>query len=350
MNRDTLRLSRLAAMKGMLVCPDHRDVLQFDAAYDRAHGVPWPDGDMKCPKGCRWTIQRGIPRFVPRKNYALAFGYQWQRYRRSQLDSYTGHSYSQQRLERGLGMSLDELTGKAVLECGAGAGRFTELLIQKCGVLVSLDLSEAVDANLANCQAQDPYLLLQADINASPLPFSFFDIVICLGVLQHTPSPEQTIASLAAHLKPGGMLVIDHYYAKSSLGRYLTLAYPLRAVLKRLRPEFALKITIALTAICNPVRKLTSRSYWLDRIASRVFPSACYYRAFPELDPNIVYEWNELDTFDMLTDYYKHFRSPKDIQGLLQSLGFTDIRCTLAGNGVEARARLPKFEVGYQKT
>src|SRR5207249_1351232 len=131
-----------------LVCPNHRELLRFDAAYYLVEGMPWPNGEIRCPKGCLWSIERGIPRFVSRNNYALAFGYQWQRYRRTQLDSYTGHKYSQQRLERCLGMSLDDLRGKAVLECGAGAGRFTELLIQKCGLLVALDLSEAVDANL----------------------------------------------------------------------------------------------------------------------------------------------------------------------------------------------------------
>ena len=117
-----------------------------------------------------------------------------------------------------------------MLEVGSGAGRFTELLLGRCKLLVSLDLSDAVEANIKNCGGKEPYLLLQADINKSPLPSSFFDICICLGVLQHTPSPEATMRNLVAQFEPGGLLVIDHYTRKKgfrSVGNYLTVAWPL---------------------------------------------------------------------------------------------------------------------------
>jgi hypothetical protein len=51
-----------------------------------------------------------------------------------------------------------------------------------------------------------------------------------------------------------------------------------------------------------------------------------------------VYEMNELDTCDWLTDYYKHFRSPDQIRATLESLGLEVKSCGLGGNGVEARA------------
>jgi SAM-dependent methyltransferase len=254
-----------------------------------------------------------------------------------------GHHLSRERLERCLGAAVGTLKAKAVLECGAGAGRFTELLAAECEALVSLDLSSAVEANLRNYTARKPYLLLQADINHSPLPFGVFDVVVCLGVIQHTPSPEQTIASLAQHLKPNGLLVIDHYTVKSivhRLGQFFTLAYPLRAILKRLsriRPDLALEICALLTAICDPIRKRTCRIHWLDRVVSRLLPSACYYAIYPEVDPRIVYEWNKLDTHDKLTDWFKHFRSPEEIRRCLEHLGFEDISSTYGGNGVEAR-------------
>src|SRR5262249_44563528 len=125
-----------------------------------------------------------------------------------------------------------------------GAGRFTELLVNNCKLLVSIDLSDAVDANLKNCAGKTPYVLVQGDINKSPLPFRYFDLVVCLGVIQHTPPPEQTIASLAKHLKPDGLLAIDHYRANSWVelaSGYLSVAYPVSAVLKRL-PRFGIEI------------------------------------------------------------------------------------------------------------
>jgi SAM-dependent methyltransferase len=333
-------MKALTEIKQRLVCPIHRSELQFDTTLYSTQGVPWPDGKIHCPRGCLFEIERGIPRFVSRDNYASAFGLQWQRYQKTQLDSHTGQPISQARLVRCLGMPLEMLKGKVVLEVGSGAGRFTELLIDKCNFLVSADLSEAVNANLRNCSGKNPYLLIQADINASPLPHRFFDVAICLGVIQHTPSPEQTIASLAQHVRPGGLLVIDHYTYEnrfSVLGQFLTLQYPLRAVLKRLNPELGLKATIVLTAICDPIRKRTCKVPWLDRIACRVFPSYCYYATYTQLDPKVVYEWNELDTHDRLTTYYRHFRSREQIQSCLERSGFVNICSSKGGNGIEAR-------------
>ena len=84
-------------------------------------------------------------------------------------------------------MPFESLSGKVVLKCGAGSGRFTELLINNCELLVAQDFSGAVDANLKNCVGKRRYMLCQADINPSPLPDRFFDVVPCLSVIQHTP-------------------------------------------------------------------------------------------------------------------------------------------------------------------
>ena len=138
---------------------------------------------IECPKGCVFTINKGIPRFVSSENYSSSFGLQWQRYPKTQLDSYTGQPISRKRLEDILNMPLEALKGKVILEVGSGAGRFTELLIENCGFLVSIDFSNAVDANLKNCTGKNPYLLIQGDINNSPISRRIFDFVICLGVI-----------------------------------------------------------------------------------------------------------------------------------------------------------------------
>ncbi|MDA8388485.1 MAG: class I SAM-dependent methyltransferase, partial [Nitrospiraceae bacterium] len=194
-------------------------------------------------------------------------------------------------------MPLHRLNGMTVLEAGCGAGRFTEHLAGNCGFLVSMDISGAVDSNLGNCAGKRPYLLMQADINSSPLRPRSFDVVICLGVIQHTPSPERTISDLAGYVRPGGVLVIDHYANGSRwspLGRFLSLGYHLRPILKRINPELSLKITSRMTAIADPLRKRTYKIKWLDRIAARLLPAACYYGSYPDLDPAILHEWHEL--------------------------------------------------------
>ncbi len=334
----------------LLVCPIHRSILQFDKAVDFGVGVPFPDGNINCPEGCTFEVNNGIPRFVPSNNYSSSFGLQWQKYQKTQLDSYTCQKISERRLEKSLDMPLEALQGKKVLEVGCGAGRFTEHLIWKCGFLVAVDISSAVDANYKNCSNKNPYILIQADINSSPLQKRYFDVVICLGVIQHTPSPEQTISSLANHVKPGGLLIIDHYTYLSrigKIGKVLSLHYPLRVILKRLSPETSLKCTIILTRICDPIRKYTSKIKWLDRIASRLLPTICYYTYFPEIDPKICYEWNELDTHDSLTDFYKHYRSAEELYKCIEDLGFINISCVeghkFGGNVAVARATYPEL-------
>jgi hypothetical protein len=77
----------------------------------------------------------------------------------------------------------------------------------------------------------------------------------------------------------------------------------------------------------------------LDSVVSRLLPSACYYGSLPELPPDVAYLWNELDTHDRLTDWFKHFRTCEEVKSALERLGLRDIHCAYGGNGVEARAR-----------
>jgi SAM-dependent methyltransferase len=323
-------------------CPEHGTPLSIISNDPIPDGVPWPDGEFRCSSGCSFPIRGGIPRFVSSGAYSEAFGWQWRKYRRTQLDSYTGLSVSRNRLEHCLGMPVEGLKGKVVLECGSGAGRFTELLLGNCDYLVSTDLSDAVDANLENLKDRGPkYTLLQSDLNKSPLPREAFDVLICMGVLPFTPSPEASIRKLISHLKPGGLLVIDHYKRETGLRAlepYLTLGYPLRAVLKRLNRETGLKATKALTAICDPIRKRTCHYKWLHRIVGRFLPSVCYYNQYPELPSSIAYEWNELDTHNVLTAYHKHLRRPDELSNYVRSLGMEIVSCCEAGNGIEIRA------------
>lgn len=142
-----------------------------------------------------------IPRFVSAGSYASLFGEQWKQYKKTQLDSYTGTNITSNRLNRCLGNLKDNLSDKLVLEAGCGAGRFTEILLQKGARLVSSDLSSAVEVNVENFPVSDKHIVIQADINDMPYADETFDVVICLGVIQHTPNPEETIKNLFALVK-----------------------------------------------------------------------------------------------------------------------------------------------------
>jgi 2-polyprenyl-3-methyl-5-hydroxy-6-metoxy-1,4-benzoquinol methylase len=295
---------------------------------------------LSCPNGCRVPVVRGIPRFVPSEDYAAAFGWQWKRFRRSQLDSYSGTTISRDRLTRCLGGSLEVVRGKAVLEAGCGAGRFTEILLEAGARVVAADLSSAVEANYANCGSARGYFICQADIRYLPVAPRSFDVVVCLGVVQHTPDPEQTIAALAGYVRPGGLLAIDHY-ARNYPATWSRRA--IRALLVRLPPEQGRHIALGITRALLPVhRALWHRRRGFGRLRQylgRVSPVVDYYDAYQELPPELLVEWALLDTHDTLTDRYKHLRDPEEIRGTLDALGLSNVEVCPAGNGVEARAR-----------
>ena len=169
----------------------------FPRFYNRRYNKEYIDNGMNliCEDIMVKSID-GIPRFVDFGSYASLFGDQWKQYKKTQLDSHTGLPISENRLNRCLGQIKDNLKGKIVLEAGCGAGRFTEILVNKGASLVSADISSAVDVNNENFPVSENHIIIQADINDMPYADESFDVVICLGVIQHTPNPEQAISKL----------------------------------------------------------------------------------------------------------------------------------------------------------
>ena len=418
--------------------------------YCNLHGAPLiaRRDQLVCPDGHSFQITMGIPRFVPSNGYADHFGAQWNRFRLTQLDSHTGHPISRNRIRRCVGERVwNNLHGKQVLECGCGAGRFTEILLAAGAEVTSIDLSTAVDANALNCPVAHNHRIAQADVLQLPFLPQQFDVVFCLGVVQHTPNPEETIAQLFRHVAPGGALVFDHYtyqigwYTKTSplfrvilkrlspqrglsateglvdlflplhkratrinpvlhriaqadilqlpflpqqfdvvfclgviqhtpkpeetiaqlyrhvapggalvfdhytyqIGWYTKTSPLLRVILKRLSPQRGMSATEGLVDLFLPLHKrATKMNRLLRRIAHHLSPIISYYSELPELDDDLQREWALLDTHDTLTDWFKHFRTRGQIQRVLEDLGAEDIWCEYGGNGVEARGRRPR--------
>ena len=315
-----------------LACPQHLLPLTPHASH------------LKCPQGCEFHVSGNIGRFVPTDNYASAFGLQWNEYRTTQLDSHTGLTISTDRLRRLLGGSFDAVAGKQVLEAGCGAGRFSELLLKAKAHLSAVDLSSAVEANYKNCSQFPNYRVSQASILTLPYSPGQFDVVICIGVIQHTPDPEQTMAALCRQVKPGGLLVIDHYTQgyPETLSRRLV-----RSILLRLPGRWPLQVCSVLTAVLWPLH----RFFWWGRslpvlrrlrpLFLRASPVVDYHDAYPQLGPVLLKVWATLDTHDTVTDYYKHLRSADEIRNHLAQFGMEHIEAYYAGNGVEARAKKP---------
>jgi SAM-dependent methyltransferase len=307
-----------------LVCPVHQEPLHDDGE------------SLVCSHGETFPIRDRVPRFVGSSDYAGAFGRQWNRFRLTQLDSHSGLSASHDRLRRILGEELwAGLAGNTVLEAGCGAGRFTEVLLEGGARVASLDLSTAVEANASNFPPSERHTVAQADILRMPIGPASFDIVLAIGVIQHTPSPGETIRELFTRVKPGGWLVFDHYtWSPSRLG--LSVLYRLRY--RRMDPAESMRRIERLVDRLLPLHRKVADSHTLSFLLGRVSPVLSYYSVFPQLSAAQQREWALLDTYDSLTDAYKHLRSRRAIRSALERLGAENIACWRGGNGVEARA------------
>lgn len=314
--------------------------------------MPFASAGIEAPKRrggrarlCAWLPRDGCrqhPSFCRFIRVRQRFGLQWKHFRQTQLDSYTGTTISKDRLTRCVGGSLETLKDKSVLEVGCGAGRFTEVMLAAGAKVFACDLSEAVESNYENCHEWPNYFVCQADVRQLPVEPHSFDVVVCLGVIQHTPSPEDTIAKLATYLEPGGLLVIDHYSPAYSMN---FLQRNLRRLLIRLPAAIAKPAALLLARVLLPIHRFT----WNDRRGAgrlrrallKLSPLIDYYDAYGQLGSQLLSEWAVLDTHDSLTDYYKHFRTTEEISSCLQACGLIDLEVSYSGNGVEARARMP---------
>jgi 2-polyprenyl-3-methyl-5-hydroxy-6-metoxy-1,4-benzoquinol methylase len=291
--------------------------------------------------GEKYKILNKIPRFVIKENYTSAFGIQWNYYRKTQLDSYTGLPISEVRLKRCLGESIfSNLKGKNILEAGCGAGRFTEVLLSRDSNVMSVDMSDAVDANQLNFPQDQNHTIAQADINRLPFMPNQFDLVICLGVIQHTEDPGETLQSLYEQVKPGGWLIIDHYAFSWSHETQIAKKIA-RFILRRMKIENAFLISRYLTKFFLPLHRVGRSSILWQALMRRLTPVVSYYNDFPELTDELQMEWALLDTHDNLTDHYKHFTTKERFTNSMKRLGLSDIECWKGGIGIEGRGRKP---------
>jgi SAM-dependent methyltransferase len=303
--------------------------------------------------GATYPIVNNIPRFVGSEDYAADFGAQWKRFPHTQLDSYTGHPISHGRLARCFQGELPEVAGRRVLEAGSGAGRFTEILLEYGALLDSFDMSTAVEANAHNNGA-GPFTLVQADIRHMPFERTSYDFVVCLGVLQHTPNTEESIARLWEMVRPGGQLVIDHYdwnrwRLPPPIGGISPLYRQLVLRLPRAKRWEAVKRHVD---FWFPHYWRHRDNRWAQRLLSRIAGLNFYSGGLPLQTRQEFSEWALLDTHDAMTDVYKRLRTVGSIRRTLERLGAIEIVVAKGalgiegGNGIEASCRKPRAAPG----
>jgi SAM-dependent methyltransferase/uncharacterized protein YbaR (Trm112 family) len=294
------------------------------------------EGTIECPAcAARFNVTRGIPRFAGSSNYADSFGFQWNTHALTQLDSHSGLPVSAERLFGVSGWSRD-LPGQRVLEAGSGAGRFTEVLVGTGAQVVSFDYSSAVDANYANNGHASNLYLFQGDLFNIPLIDSFFDKVVCLGVLQHTPDPQRAFRSLTRYVKPGGQLAIDIY--ARSVAALMHWKYVLRPITTRMDQRTLYRLVERTAPALVPATAALRRG--LGRVGARLMPILEYSHL--GLSDELNRQWAVLDTFDMYSPVHDHPKTSAEVASWFHDAGFTDVHVGRGPNGVIGRGVRPQ--------
>jgi SAM-dependent methyltransferase len=250
-----------------------------------------------------FPVIRGVLRMVSENNYTDNFGFQWNKFRKTQIDNQAANlSLSKERFFEESGWDKEDLTGKNVLEAGSGAGRFSQVVLEYTkGNLYSIDYSDAVTANFKNNSHHgDRLKLFQASIYEMPFPDNSFDKVFCFGVLQHTPDFKKSVKALIDKARPGGEVVVDFYPIKGWWTK-IHAKYIFRPFTKRMSNERLLNI-IEKNAGWLMKLYFFFNKIGIGRLLNRFLPIVDIKGTFPpNLSKQELREWVILDTFDMFS-------------------------------------------------
>ena len=275
-----------------------------------------PSEGYQCTNcGRNYPVVRDVPRFVGTQNYAQSFGFQWQRYDRTQLDG-AERCHSEMQFQLKTGFSPGELKGKLVLDVGCGMGRFAEVATRWGARVVGVDLSAAAEVAARNLADRD-FIAFQADVFALPFVPESFDYIYSIGVLHHTPDCEAAVKALPRYLKPGGSLAVWVYSGYNNWYRFSDLY---RRITHRMRP----------TTLHNILRIAVPFFYSVDRCL-RAMPggvgkplAGLVHHVFP-VNRNPDPQWRVLDTFDWYSPKYQSKHTYEQVFHWFESSGLEDL-------------------------
>ncbi|MGM0453323.1 MAG: bifunctional 2-polyprenyl-6-hydroxyphenol methylase/3-demethylubiquinol 3-O-methyltransferase UbiG [Thermodesulfobacteriota bacterium] len=117
------------------------------------------------------------------------------------------------------------IRGRRVADIGCGGGILTEALARAGGNVTGIDWSESALAaardHMKKSGLSIDYRHATAEILAEEMP-GRFDVVVCMEMLEHVPSPQSILSACAALVKPGGHVFVSTIN-RTLLSRFLVI-------------------------------------------------------------------------------------------------------------------------------
>lgn len=284
-----------------------------------------------------FPVRNGVVRVRQDDGYNASFALQWKKFRTNQLDQVNGTSLTLKRFAE-TGWELTAMPGELVLEAGCGAGRFTRLMGETGGRLVSFDFSSAVDACAENNAHLENVAFLQCDIFDMPFEKEQFDRVFCHGVLQHTPDPEGAFRELTQMLRPGGKISIDVYLKDWTIQTWKS-KYLWRPITTRIEQAKLLGFLEKFIPLWLPLDTVIKRIPILGRYLGAVVP--CWNYFYTDLSREEKVQWAIMDTFDALSPAFDKPVSVRDVKRWFRETGLNEVVVRKGGNGVVGNGTRP---------
>ncbi|MBK1645420.1 bifunctional 3-demethylubiquinol 3-O-methyltransferase/2-polyprenyl-6-hydroxyphenol methylase [Thiocapsa imhoffii] len=104
------------------------------------------------------------------------------------------------------------LSGKTVLDVGCGGGILSEAMALQGAAVTGIDMGEMplriAELHTLESGAEVSYRLVPVEVLAAEQPGSF-DLVTCMEMLEHVPSPASIVDACARLVRPGGTVVFS---------------------------------------------------------------------------------------------------------------------------------------------
>ncbi len=274
-----------------------------------------------------FPIIKGVPRFVSKINYSNSFGFQWGKWPLIQFESENigkpmqGHTSDM--FNKITNNHFKNLHGpNLLLDIGCGSGRFIDLLRPMKNIkIIGIDYSNSVQMAYLNFINDSNICIVQADALNLPFKSKTFHGSFSIGVLHHTPSPENGVNEAFRVLKNAGKYSIC-VYAKGSYYDTKILKF-YRKMFNLFMPLFSFWPAIIYAHfMVQFISPLLNKLRFIKPLVIKIFP----YTDLPDKN------WAILDTFDSVTPKYASVHSSKELVEWMKSAGFKKITSTKWGS------------------